>query len=90
MKIAGLVQKVLYYILTALSWILTPLSNKIFSLIYDGKSRIVPPVEDDILCQSAVTLARKIRSREVRQQFRFFNLNCFLYYCQSVKHDITE
>ncbi|XP_045197777.1 fatty-acid amide hydrolase 2-like [Mercenaria mercenaria] len=66
MKLAKAIQQILYYILTVISWIVTPVASAIFSWIYDGSSKVVPPVEDDVLLQSAVTLARKIRSRELR------------------------
>ena len=65
MKAAKVIQQFLYCIVTLLSWVVTPVANKIFSWIYDGSSKVVPPVEDDILLQSAITLARKIRTREV-------------------------
>ncbi|XP_060565331.1 fatty-acid amide hydrolase 2-like [Ruditapes philippinarum] len=65
MKAAKIIQQLLYYILTLLSFVITPIADKIFSLIYDGSSKGVPPVEDDILLQSATTLAIKIRSREL-------------------------
>lgn len=66
MKAAKIIQQVLYYVITVLGWLLNPIINKIFSWIYDSTSRVVPPVEDEILLQSAVALARKIRSRELK------------------------
>lgn len=65
MGAAKVVQFLLYYIVTLFGWIVTSIASLIFSKIYDAKAEVVPPVEDEVMLLSAITLADKIRSREV-------------------------
>lgn len=64
--LAKLLQQGIYCIVTVLGWIIVPVANVVFSLIYDGQAKVVTPLEDDVMLLSATTLARKIRSRELK------------------------
>ncbi|KAL3882734.1 hypothetical protein ACJMK2_029045 [Sinanodonta woodiana] len=53
-------------ILTILGYIFNPVLDKVFSIIYDRSSTMVSPVSDYILLQSATSLAKKIRTKQVK------------------------
>ncbi|ESO92197.1 hypothetical protein LOTGIDRAFT_121207 [Lottia gigantea] len=63
----NIIEGTLYLIFSAISLVLTPIVNFIFHTIY-GKGKTVPPISDDLLLESATSLARKIRHRKVRAE----------------------
>ncbi|KAL5011058.1 hypothetical protein ScPMuIL_013363 [Solemya velum] len=66
MKIARIFRAILRLILTLFGLILNPLTGFIFHLVYDKNARKVPPIQNEILLQSATRLAQRIRQREVK------------------------
>jgi hypothetical protein len=66
MTVARLMRSVQYAVLTVVGRVLCPVIRWIFSLIYSPSSKVVDPVQNPLCLMSAVDLAQKIRSREVR------------------------
>ncbi|KAK3580690.1 hypothetical protein CHS0354_017971 [Potamilus streckersoni] len=65
MKFQRVLVSLIRCILTILGYIFNPVLDRVFSIIYDQSSTMVSPVHEDILMQSATSLAKKIRSRQV-------------------------
>ena len=63
--IGSYVFRLLHVTLRVLGKLYNPLIEWIFSKIYEGDVKTVPPVEGEVLLQTATQLARKIRTREV-------------------------
>ncbi|XP_052811555.1 fatty-acid amide hydrolase 2-like isoform X2 [Mya arenaria] len=66
MGAAKLIQLLLHYVLMVVGWVWVPVTESLFSSWYDGSAETVSPVEDEVLLDSATSLARKIRSRELK------------------------
>ncbi|XP_041354859.1 fatty-acid amide hydrolase 2-A-like [Gigantopelta aegis] len=61
-----LIQSVTRCVLTMIGCVMNPIINLMYSFIYQYDKRSVPPIKDPVLCQSAMALAKKIRSRELK------------------------
>ncbi|XP_013399812.1 fatty-acid amide hydrolase 2 [Lingula anatina] len=61
-------QRIVSAVLGVVGFVLKPITNCIFALIYERHARKVPPITDSILLQSGTSLAKKIRKREVTSE----------------------
>ncbi|XP_074644786.1 fatty-acid amide hydrolase 2-A-like isoform X2 [Tubulanus polymorphus] len=62
------IEDLLGYIVTAVGRVVSAILNLIFYLIYERQRSRVPPITNDILLQSATSLAKKIRTRELTSE----------------------
>lgn len=51
----------------------------IFSLVYNQPGKKMPPIQNPILLESATSLARKIRCKEVNHHLELVSLNSILF-----------
>uniref|UniRef100_A0A0B6ZXZ3 Amidase domain-containing protein n=1 Tax=Arion vulgaris TaxID=1028688 RepID=A0A0B6ZXZ3_9EUPU len=64
----GLAYKILYPIVSIMTFVIMMIVDTVFKLVYKDKGKIVPTVTEQLLLIPAVTLSQKIRSRELRAE----------------------